>query len=531
MPRRKRKSKTTHPKKSTPPEGQDPAEFAKQQQENAEALGASAQQVIGKLPSLSRVTSVLMLFAGILIVGVLFYKVMIGFFIPLFMAAALAVIFHPVDQWLLKRLGGRRRLAALGTTLVVLSSVLIPIVLLLSIAVGQLTSVVSRTDLKEAKETLESARTKLGVKLEFPDRFRRLDELAGLLNDVEHPKIVVDEVYEAKDLIAFLDENVESLGSSQEARENAETQLDGFGKVADAIVGLSDDDISVERIELEEKFHRSSFVASAAIHNWVNAKLGGSFRTQVKFLVNPSERDLSEKIRATREFIQPRLAKFTSDTGVALVKFLFGMFIMILSVYFFLVDGPAMVRTLMRLSPLDDAYELRLLTEFENTSRAVVLATILAALAQGVLAAVGFYFAGLSSVVLLFFLTTVMSLVPFLGAGSVWISCAIYIAAVEQRYTVAIIFTIYCMAVVATIDNVIKAYVLHGHSELHPLVALLSVLGGLSVFGPIGLLIGPMVVVFLQTLLEILNSELAPHDEEEPEGGEGEQRVEPRAAT
>jgi predicted PurR-regulated permease PerM len=61
---------------------------------------------------------------------------------------------------------------------------------------------------------------------------------------------------------------------------------------------------------------------------------------------------------------------------------------------------------------------------------------------------------------------------------------------------------------VSSIDNVIKAYVLHGHSQLHPLFALLSVLGGVHVFGPIGILVGPMVVVFLQTLLEILNHEL-----------------------
>ncbi|MEO1529259.1 MAG: AI-2E family transporter [Planctomycetota bacterium] len=520
MPRRKRKPKTTKSKTLTPPEGQDPVEFEKQQQQNAEALGQSAQQVIGKLPSLSRVTSVLMLFAGILIVGVLFYKVMVGFFIPLFMAAALAVIFRPIDQWLLERLGKRRRLAALGTTLIVLSIVLIPIVMLLSIAVGQLTSVVSRADLKEAKATLESARTKLGVELDYPDRFRRLDKLAGLLNDVEHPETVVDEVAEAKELIAFLDTNVVASYPSHDERENADQQLDDFQKIATAIAEFSTENADAERIELEEQFHRSSFVASASIHNWMNTKLGGSFRTQLKFLVNPSERDLSEKVRSVREFIQPRLAKFTSDTGLALLKFVFGMFIMILSVYFFLVDGPAMVRTLMRLSPLDDAYELRLLTEFEKTSRAVVLATVLAALAQGFLASVGFYFAGLSSVVLLFFITTVMSMVPFLGAGSVWVSCAIYIAAVEQRYTVAIIFTIYCMAIVATIDNVIKAAVLHGHSELHPLVALLSVLGGLSVFGPIGLLIGPMVVVFLQTLLEILNSELTPKEEQDEAAGD-----------
>jgi predicted PurR-regulated permease PerM len=88
----------------------------------------------------------------------------------------------------------------------------------------------------------------------------------------------------------------------------------------------------------------------------------------------------------------------------------------------------------------------------------------------------------------------------------------VYLAAVEQRWGAAIFLAIYGAAVVSSIDNVIKMYVLHGRSTMHPLFALLSVLGGVKVFGPIGILVGPMVVVFLQTLLEILNHELAERD-------------------
>ena len=58
-------------------------------------------------------------------------------------------------------------------------------------------------------------------------------------------------------------------------------------------------------------------------------------------------------------------------------------------------------------------------------------------------------------------------------------------------------------------DNFIKPYILHGETNLHPLLALLSVIGGVAALGPIGILIGPMVVVFLQTLLKILQRELS----------------------
>jgi hypothetical protein len=62
---------------------------------------------------------------------------------------------------------------------------------------------------------------------------------------------------------------------------------------------------------------------------------------------------------------------------------------------------------------------------------------------------------------------------------------------------------------VSQADNIIKAWVLHGQSKLHPLLALLSVLGGVQALGPIGILVGPMAVAFLQTLLAMLQSELA----------------------
>jgi predicted PurR-regulated permease PerM len=223
----------------------------------------------------------------------------------------------------------------------------------------------------------------------------------------------------------------------------------------------------------------------------------------------PSAANLAHLVRENREALQPRFVQLTSATGGLAIEFLIGLGILIVSVYFFLIDGPAMVRTLMRLSPLDDDYERRLLLEFDRTSRAVVLASVLSALAQGVLATIAYYFAGLDSLVLLFMATSLMALVPFLGAASVWVPCALWLGAVEQQYTEAIALAIFGAVVISSIDNVIKVFVLHGRSQLHPLFALLSVLGGVRVFGPIGILVGPMVVVFLQTLLEILNHELA----------------------
>jgi predicted PurR-regulated permease PerM len=185
-----------------------------------------------------------------------------------------------------------------------------------------------------------------------------------------------------------------------------------------------------------------------------------------------------------------------------------GLIITVIATFFFLVDGPQMTKTVMRLSPLDDQYEIELLEEFDRMSRAVVLATLLSAVVQGALGGFGYWLVGLDSVFLLMLLTTVMAMVPVVGTASIWVPVSLWLYLIEGRPGAAIFLAIYGTAIISGADNVIKPYVLHGQSKLHPLLALLSVLGGVQALGPIGILVGPMVVVFLQTLLKILHREL-----------------------
>jgi predicted PurR-regulated permease PerM len=208
---------------------------------------------------------------------------------------------------------------------------------------------------------------------------------------------------------------------------------------------------------------------------------------------------------------------FLKSLGGATTSFIgqgiLGICILLLSVYFFLVDGPKMITTLMKLSPLDDRHEWELLDEFDRIARAVVVATLLSAVVQGLLAGIGFWIAGVGSVFLLIMLTILFALIPFVGAATVWVPVSLSLYFYEGRPVAAIILALYGAIIVSMADNVIKPMVLHGQSNLHPLLALLSVLGGVQVLGPIGILVGPMVVVFLQTLLNILNRELTTLDQ------------------
>ncbi len=473
---------------------------------------------MGSLPSLSRILSVVMLILGIMAIGALFYRVMAGFFVPLFLAALLVVIFRPLHTWIYHRLGDRPRAAAGVTTSFILALVLFPIILLISVAATEFTSMVSHVkNFDDIYQAVNRGRDQFGLSLEYPDQFRRLDQLSDQMNqpqpndDAPSREQEIKKIDEAIRLVKFLQESVGDQVAASDEAEVAVGQLQQYRQsINDSASGVVETTIGDGNIDFPNRHH--DVRASASIRKWMQLKLGGTFRSQLCLLANPSAEDFKQLLNSFREFLQPRFVSFTSATGSLLVQVLIGLVVLVIALYFFLVDGASMIRTLMRLSPLDDNYEERLLIEFDRTSRAVVLASVLSALVQGILAAIAYWFLGFESVILLFLITSLMALVPFLGAASVWVPCAIYLGTVEQRWGAALGLAIYGATIVSSIDNVIKMFVLHGRSTLHPLFALLSVLGGVKVFGPIGILVGPMVVVFMQTLLEILNHELTGRD-------------------
>ena len=219
----------------------------------------------------------------------------------------------------------------------------------------------------------------------------------------------------------------------------------------------------------------------------------------------PPDHELVQQ--ATERFsswIVPAALGTTQFVGGALLS----LAIMILAVYFFLADGPDFVDGILRLVPIARRNQLQILAEFGRVSRAVVMATLLSSVSQGVVAGIGYWLVGLSPIVLLSVMTMLLSLVPFVGAAAVWGSGALWLYLVAERTGAAIGLVVWGVAFVTMIDNVIKPWVLRGQSNLHPLWALLSVIGGVNALGAIGILVGPMVVALLQSLLKILRSEL-----------------------
>jgi len=455
-----------------------------------------------------RWASLVVLIAFILVIGALFFRILAAFFVPLFMATIMVVVFQPVYRWILAKCRGRTRTAALLTTISAMLIVFIPMVIVVVMAVGEGIDLVSRTGLDDVPKRLQALRVKLHLDIPYEYDIRRVDlAMAALVKDSASNELIdnkkIDNTSAAlRELIAVLNQ------------EHAKTK-DRLEQIIETLNAAK----SPEKEQIAEGAEKTTFdqqadfrSAQLTFQQFKTEIMGGPIWRRVKEFTNPSESERQAMTESAIKFAQDNLLPMGGATLGKIVHWVVGICITAVALYFFLADGPKMVETIMRLSPLDDKYEQELLREFSVASRAVVLATLLAAAAQGILAGLGFWVARVNSVFLLGLLTALFGIVPFVGATAVWVPVALWLFFVEERTWAAILLAIYGAVVVSQIDNLVKPLVLHGQSQLHPLLALISVLGGVQALGPIGILIGPMIVVCLQTLLSMLQRELVSLD-------------------
>jgi predicted PurR-regulated permease PerM len=172
--------------------------------------------------------------------------------------------------------------------------------------------------------------------------------------------------------------------------------------------------------------------------------------------------------------------------------------------FFFLRDHRRVLQSLRSLSPLSEAEMDRLFGRVGDTIFATVYGTLAVASVQGLLGGLMFWWLGLSAPLFWGVVMTFLAVVPVLGAFIVWIPAAIFLA-LEGSLVKALILTLWGMLVVGTIDNLLRPILVGNRLKLHTVLAFISVVGGLILFGPAGLIVGPVVLTVTTVLLEIWN--------------------------
>lgn len=186
-------------------------------------------------------------------------------------------------------------------------------------------------------------------------------------------------------------------------------------------------------------------------------------------------------------------------------KFVVSLALIIMTMFFFFVDGAKILKRIMYLSPLPNNHDQIIFSKFRKVSYTIFVSTFVAALAQGLVGALGFWVVDFPPL-LAGVLVALLSLLPYVGSMIFYVPVGIfYILSGDIKEGIFIL--LWGMLIIGTIDNVIRAYMIKDDAEVNPIFVLFSILGGLALFGFWGIILGPLIIALMVTVFHIYELE------------------------
>ncbi len=186
--------------------------------------------------------------------------------------------------------------------------------------------------------------------------------------------------------------------------------------------------------------------------------------------------------------------------GLAHVMFV--IFTMFFSLFYLFMEGDELIKRIITLTPLRDNYEKMLVDKFNAISKATLKGTSLIAILQGVLGGVLFWATGVASPVFFGILMMITSIIPSVGSALIWLPVGLGMIMLG-KINMGIIILLAGVLVIGSVDNFIKPKLVGKGTQIHPLLVLFSTLGGISLFGIVGFIVGPIIISLFIALWEI----------------------------
>lgn len=178
------------------------------------------------------------------------------------------------------------------------------------------------------------------------------------------------------------------------------------------------------------------------------------------------------------------------------------LFLGMIAFYYFLKDGRKFLASIVALSPLPDAEDAKILSRLEIAINSIIRGTLVIALIQGVLTGIGLTIFGVPSATLWGSMAAVGALVPGVGTAVVFLPAVLFLFFTGNTFA-AIGLLVWGVLAVGLIDNFLGPVLVGRGVRIHPLLILFGVIGGLGFFGPVGFLLGPLVLSLLYALLDV----------------------------
>lgn len=236
---------------------------------------------------------------------------------------------------------------------------------------------------------------------------------------------------------------------------------------------------------------------------------GGDFTTSVTQSIEKTIRGFYPDFKLDfTDYSSKALTWFTDNLGKifsSITSLIINFFVGLLALFYLFKDGDKLRDFVIKYSPLSRNYNDDIFDKLKLTLNSVFRGSLIVALAQGIVAGIGFFIFGVPNPAFWGSFVVIASLIPSIGSAIVIVPAVIFLYFTGSGIA-AIGLLAWGILVVGLIDNFLRPYLIERGIKIHPLLILLSVLGGIQFFGPIGFIAGPLVLSLLFTLLNIYST-------------------------
>lgn len=219
------------------------------------------------------------------------------------------------------------------------------------------------------------------------------------------------------------------------------------------------------------------------------------------------EVDLEERVRSALRAVANFVVSSTSQIVGLASSVAIGLSLMLFIEFYGLKDGKRTVKWTEEFDLMPTEVQKDLYQDTANTTKAVVKGHIFVAIATGLLTGIGLFATGIPNSIFWTFISVIAGLVPIVGVALVWVPAAIYLLLTGSPILAAAL-TLYGVIAIGGAENFLRPYLVDEGADLHPLYILLGVIGGLSLFGTVGIFIGPVLFGVAKSLLNIYKDNL-----------------------
>lgn len=223
------------------------------------------------------------------------------------------------------------------------------------------------------------------------------------------------------------------------------------------------------------------------------------------YLETPENLLKNEKVTNGISQVSQLAIEYITSLSQSIASIVGQVVVMFFSLFYFLIDGKKAVEKIMDLSPLANHHEEQLLEKFSSMSRATIKGTIVIGLIQGSLAGIAFLIAGIPSPALWTVIMILLSVIPLVGAAVITIPAAIIMLALGNIWQG--IFLLIATAIISSSDNILRPALVGKDTQMHSLLIFFATIGGISAFGILGFIIGPVIMALFISMWDIYGLE------------------------